>query len=141
MVNSPHPNPNWQPVSQLPLLASVIDGVLAGSQKQYQTFLSIQDGPHVLDDALVSRVINAYTTQRDGLWLYEEQLARWLAEPLTAAQRQEVTRLKEQLPRIQELSQAILGLMEKMKGGTIDQVLGSSDLEVGLDFLMKKRKK
>jgi len=132
--------PNWQPIGQLPLLTSMVDGVLANTEEQYQTFVSVKDRPHVLDDDIVNRAIRLYRAQIDDVWFYEEQFARWLAEPLTGAQRQEVNRLNAQLPRIKELSQAILELMDEMKGGTINRILEKSDLELGLEFLLKSMK-
>ena len=50
----------WQPISRLPLIASMIDGMLEDSQEQYQTFSEIRKKPHVLDDATVSRGIRVY---------------------------------------------------------------------------------
>ena len=49
-------------------------------------------------------------------------------------------RLSAQLPRIRQRISAILALAEELKGGTIETVLGKSDLEVGLEFLLGKRR-
>ncbi|HEX9597288.1 MAG TPA: hypothetical protein VF982_10450 [Anaerolineales bacterium] len=84
-----HPEPNWQPISQLPLLASMVDGVLANSEEQHETFSHVRAKPHVLDDEIVHRAINLYQAQLDDLWFYEEQFARWLKAPLTDGQREE----------------------------------------------------
>lgn len=134
------PEPNWQPISQLPLLTSMVDTVLENTEEQYQTFASVKDRPYVLDDDIVNRAIRLYQAQIDDVWFYEEQFSRWLAEPLTDLQRQEVNRLNAQLPRIKELSQAILELMDEMKDGTINRILEKSDLELGLEFLLKSMK-
>jgi hypothetical protein len=75
--------PNWQPISQLPLLTSMVDTVLENTEDQYQTFVSIKERPHVLDDDIVNRAIRLYQAQIDDVWFYEEQFSRWLAEPLT----------------------------------------------------------
>jgi len=137
---SNRPEPNWQPISQLPLLASMVDGVLTNTEEQYQTFSEVKDRPHVLDDDIVNRAIKLYEAQIDDIWFYEEQFARWQAEPLTDSQRQEVNRLNAQLPRIKALSQAILELMDEMKDGTINRILEKSDLELGLEFFLKNLK-
>lgn len=140
-----HPEPNWQPISQLPLLASMVDGVLANSEEQHETFAHVRAKPHVLDDEIVNRAINLYQAQLDDLWFYEEQFARWLKAPLTASQRQEAgalwARLASQLPRIRELSEAILALLDEIKRGTINRILEKSDLELGLEFLLRNRKR
>ena len=51
-----------------------------------------------------------------------------------------MARLSEQIPRIQERISAILILAEELKGGTIETVLGKSNFELGLEFLVGKRK-
>jgi hypothetical protein len=60
---------------------------------------------------------------------------------LTLLQRQEVNRLAAQIPAIRELITGILALAEELKGGTIEPVLAKSDLELGLDFLLRNREK
>ena len=72
--------------------------------------------------------------------LYEGQLSRWKALNLTSSQRQEVDRLAAQIPTIRERITAILALAEELKGGTIDTIMAKSDLELGLEVLLGKRK-
>ena len=134
---SNQPEPNWQPISRLPLLVSMIDDVLENSEDQFETFSEVRDKPHVLDDAIVARAIRLYEAQLEDLWLYEEQFGRWLKQSLTDDQRGEVERLLGQLPRIKQLSEAILELLDEIKDGTIDKVLGKSDLELGLESLLR----
>jgi len=75
------------------------------------------------------------------MWeLYEEQLSHWTRLNLTPSQRREVDRLSEQIPTIRERISAILALAEELKGGTIETVLGKSDLEPGLEFRLGKPK-
>ena len=78
--------------------------------------------------------------QADDLWLDDEQLSRWKHLNLTPSQQQEVDRLAAQLPTIRERVTAILALAEALKGGTIEAVLGKSDAELGLEFLLGQRK-
>jgi len=75
---SRQPQPTWQPITQLPLIASVIDGMLV--EEQYRLLQQARSKPHVLDDATIGRVIAVSTTQRDDLWLFAEQLRRWAAQ-------------------------------------------------------------
>lgn len=89
--------PTWRPLSDLPLIASLIDGALADTQEQYQNLLAAKDRPHVLDTALVERVEEVYTTQAEDFWLFEEQLTRWRREPLSDAQAREIARLEGRL--------------------------------------------
>jgi hypothetical protein len=134
------PKVNWQPVRALPLIGSMIDSLLDKAEPQYKNLRPCRAQPHVLDDYTVGRVIKVYTEQADDVRLYAEQLSRWSGLNLAPSQRREVDRLSEQIPRIRERISAILALAAELKGGTIETVLGKSDLEVGLEFLLGKRK-
>jgi hypothetical protein len=65
-------------------------------------------------------------------------LSRWTKLELNSEQRQEVNGLAQQIPRIQDRIAAILSVAEELKGGTIEAVLAKSDLELGLEFLLRK---
>jgi hypothetical protein len=134
------PKVNWQPISALPLLGSMIDGLLYEAEQQYGNLQSCRPRPHVLDDYTVGRVIKVYTEQADDVRLYAEQLSRWSGLNLTPSQHEEVARLSGQILRIRERMSAILALAEELKAGTIESVLGKSDLAVGLEFLLGKRR-
>jgi hypothetical protein len=128
--------PQWRPISFLPTLAQHIDGMLAADIEQYETLLFARSKPHVLDDYTVNRVIAAFTTQRNDFGLFEEQLRRWLAEPLTEGQNQEVTRLVEQMKVIRENNVRVLALADELAKGTIEMQLAKSDLDLGLEALL-----
>lgn len=51
----------------------------------------------MLDDATVERLLRVYGETAEDLWLYDEQLARWEAQPNSTAHRREVERLKSQM--------------------------------------------
>src|SRR6516162_7633190 len=91
--------------------------------------------PHVLDDYTVGRVFEVFGRQKDDLWLFEEQLARWKMDKLSVGHRDEVDRLTEQVGRCRTVIDSILSLAEQLKQGTIEKVLAKSDLELGLEFL------
>jgi hypothetical protein len=128
--------PNWQPLSLLPVVTLIIDEIVQNSEEQHGTFSEVKDNPHILDDTTISRATRLYKAQLEDARLYEEQLRRWQKQPLTGDQRREVDRLLGQLPRIKQLSEAILEMLDESKGGTIDRVLHESGREVGLEFLM-----
>jgi hypothetical protein len=133
--------PNWQPIAALPLIASLIDGELADSEAHYATLLAVRDRPHVLDAATVERSIKLHTEQRDFFWVFEEQLSRWRSEHLSFTQSSELDRLDGQLDRLRTVLSGILELAEELKRGTIDQVLSKSDLELGLEALLRMTNK
>jgi hypothetical protein len=130
------PQPRWQGIEALWTFATHIDGMLESSQEQYATLQEAKPKPHVLDDYTVNRVISAFTTQIADLWLFDEQLQRWLSGPLTTEQRLEITRLVEQMRRLREVDNQMLELAKELSKGTIDKIMAKSDEEVGLEFLM-----
>jgi len=90
---SQNQEPRWNPISRLPMIATAIDEMLGTAEEQHGNLQQARERPHVLDDYTVGRVIKVFTEQSNDLWLYEEQLARWKKDDLTATQRQEVERL------------------------------------------------
>ena len=132
--------PRWNPISRLPMIATAIDGMLELAQEQYSTLLQARERPHVLDDYTVGRVTSVFTQQANDLWLYEEQLARWKKDALTATERQEVDRLVGQMTNLREAITAILTLAAELKRGTIESVLAKSDVEIALEILSGQRK-
>lgn len=133
--------PNWQPISALPMMGQLIRETLKGAEEQYQTLVEAEDKPHVLNDALVDRVARLYTVQAEDVGIFEEQLARWRREELTPQQEQEIDRLDKQVQQLCEVGAKILALAEELKQGTIDSVLRKSDVELGLEVLLGKRKR
>ena len=131
------PAPHWQPLTALPLIASIIDGELADGQEHHASLLAVRDRPYVLDDATVERSIKLHTEQRDFLGVFAEQLARWRNERPTDAQRRELDRLERQLDRLRAVLEDILKLAEELKQGTIERVLAKSDLELGIEALLR----
>jgi hypothetical protein len=130
-----HTTPQWQPISQLPLLAQHIDGMLESASVQHDLLQQARPRPYVLDDYTVGRVKEVFTTQQGDLWLFDEQLERWKTLSLTAAQRQEVERLVAQMQQLHAVIAAILELAKELEQGTIERQLAKSDLELGLEVL------
>jgi signal transduction histidine kinase len=89
------------------------------------------------DDATVERSITLHTEQRDFLGVFAEQLDRWRHERPTDAQRQELDRLEGQLERLRAVLEDILKLAGELKQGTIERVLAKSDLELGIEALLR----
>ena len=91
--------PDWQPISRLPLIGSMIHGMPQDAEEHYQTLLQASPKPHVLDDYIVGRVFEVFGSQKGRSGLFEEQLARWKMDKLSVGQRHEVDRLTEQFGR------------------------------------------
>ncbi len=133
------PTPNWQPISRLPLIASMLDGMLGDAQEHYLRLQEAQSRPYVLDDHTVERVVSVFTAQQDELWLFEEQLRRWSEQELDPQQRREVSRLTDHLESLKQVIAKILTLAESLKHGTIERVLSRDDAELGLEGLLRHR--
>ncbi|NJO93745.1 MAG: hypothetical protein HC820_04185 [Hydrococcus sp. RM1_1_31] len=50
MSTQEDPQPNWQPISSLPLIATAIDGMLEGAKEQYPALEQAKNRPGVLND-------------------------------------------------------------------------------------------
>src|SRR6266699_2542449 len=130
----PQPKPHWQPIEALAMIAAHIDSMLQADREQYQTLLEAKPKPYVLDDETVNRVIAAFTTQRNDFGLFDEQLQRWAVLPLSDQQRCEVERLVEQMRLLRENNEQVLTLARELSTGTIDKVIATPDVELGLEM-------
>ena len=126
------PQPTWQPITRLSKIAHHIDGMLESAEENYGNLQEAKPKPHVLDDYSVGRVISVFATQRDDLWLFDEQLRLWKARQLTARQRAEVDRLVGQMKRLREVITSILALADELKERTMEKVMAMSDAGLGL---------
>jgi len=127
---------NWQPIAQMRLIASMIDGALRDTTDHLQTLTAVQAKPHVLDDATVDRSVRVHAEQLEFVDIYERQLRRWQAERPSAAQQRELDRLEQQNRRLREVTMAVLAAAQELRKGTINHVMARSDLELGLAALL-----
>jgi len=129
--------PQWQPITQLALIARHIDGMVESASEQYANLLQARPKPYVLDDYTVGRVREVFTTQQNDLWLFDEQLKRWKAGQLSTVQRKEVERLVGQMTKLRQVIDSILNLADELQEGTIEKQLAKSDEQLGLEFLLR----
>src|SRR2546428_615065 len=130
--------PTWHPISALPMVGSVITGMLESAEDQAHLLLEAEEHSYALDDATVARLIRVYSEQAADHWLFEEQLRRWGARLLSPEQRQEVEHLSQAAARLKQVTAAILLMGEALKSQTIESLLAKSDLEVGLEELLRR---
>jgi hypothetical protein len=136
----PKANPvNWQPISQMPLISSMIDTALNDTREHLGTLSKAKDRPHVLDDATIDRVKRVHAEQVDYVELYTQQISRWRNEKPSAAQARELDRMDEQNQKLRGVTADVLALARELRKGTIERVLGMSDLELGLQALLANR--
>jgi hypothetical protein len=130
--------PNWQPISALPMVASLIDRMVSDALQQWETLQPAKQKPYVLDAALVGRIESAYSNQSETAELFLRQLARWKTKPMSSDQRNEVARLEKQVEKLQTVMNDILSLASELKEHTIDRILEKDDLELGIEILKGK---
>jgi hypothetical protein len=123
----------WQPLSALPKVARDVDEQFTNTREQYEQLLRARDQPHLLDDAVVARVMRLVTDELEFLPVYREQLARWYQSQPTPGQFIELDRMTHQLDRWRELLQRQLA--QELNVGTIDRVLAKSDHELAAALL------
>ena len=72
----PDANPvNWQPISQMPLIASMIDGALDDTRDHVGALSEARARPHVLDDAMIDQVERVHTEQLEFVDIYDQQIS------------------------------------------------------------------
>jgi hypothetical protein len=140
ITNMNRKTPNWQPVSALPMLASLIDGIVADTSAQWETLQPARAKPHVLDSALVERIERVYSEQLDTSDLLKEQLSRWRQGPLSPKQSNEVARLEGQVVTLRANLTNVLDLVGEVKDHTIDKILEKDGLALGLEVLLGKHR-
>lgn len=122
--------PQWQPISMLPVFTNMVDQMLASSQEQLIHMQLAREKPHIMDDATLQRVVELYSNQLEDQWLFEEQFNRWLREDLRSEQIREIERLKVQATRIKACNEQILDITEEIRGSTIDNILAMDEVEL-----------
>lgn len=130
--------PNWQPIQNLPIIANLVDGQSSDAKEQYINLLESRNKPHVLDDATIQRTIRVYTEQLEFVWIFKEQLSKWIKEErLTPIEQSEIERLQGQVQQLHHTLTDILALTEKLKEGTYEKVMKKSDLQLGIESLQR----
>lgn len=130
---------NWQPISQMPLIARMIADALDDTRDQFKTLTQARARPHVLDDATIDRVDRVYGEQCEFVDIYTRQIDRWRNENPSADQTRDLDRMEEQNRQLQGVTADILTLARDLRKGTIDRIIGMSHLDLGLQALLRDR--
>jgi signal transduction histidine kinase len=130
---------NWQPISQMMLIASMIDTSLDDTREHLATLTKARAKPHVLDDATIDRVERVHSEQMEFIATYTQQISRWRDEKPSDSQKQTLDRMATQNQQLLDVTTDVLALARELRNGTIARVLGMSDVELGLQSLLGKR--
>ena len=130
---------NWQPISQMPLIASMIDTSLNDTREHLGTLTKARAKPHVLDDATIDRVERVHTEQMEFVAIYTLQIGHWRDEKPSASQIRSLDRMATQNQQLRDVTADVLALAGELRQGTIERVLGMTDFELGLQWLLGNR--
>jgi hypothetical protein len=130
---------NWQPISQMPLVANMITASLNDTREHLGTLAKAKDRPHALDDATIDRVEKVHAEQMRYIDIYAQQLARWRTAKPSAVQASELDHMEKQNQQLRAVTADVLALAGELREGTIERALGMSDLELGLQYLLGKQ--
>lgn len=129
---------NWYPIGKVGWFTQHIrEGieVTAGQLRLLQPALA---QPYRLDDATVVRIIRVHQDQADDLALFQNQAGKWNATPgITPAQRAAVQEYEAAIGELRRLNAEVLAAAEQLKPVTIEALLAKSDLEVGIEALLR----
>ena len=70
---------------------------------------------------------------------YTQQINRWRGEKPSAVQTRALDRMATQNQQLREVTADVLALARELRNGTIERVLGMSDVELGLQWLLGNR--
>jgi hypothetical protein len=132
------PQVNCQPISQMSLIAGMIKGSLDDTREHLGTLTKARNRPHVLDDATIDRVEQVHTEQMEFVDIYTQQISCWRTEKPSASQVRELDRMEKQNQQLREVTANVPTLAGELRKGTIERVLGMSDLELGIRALLGK---
>jgi hypothetical protein len=130
---------NWQPISQMTLIASMIDTCLDDTREHLATLTKAKARPHVLDNVTIDRVEKVHTEQLEFAGICTEQISRWRDENPSAAQTRTLDRMAAQNQQLRDVTAEVLALARVLRNGTIERVLAMSDVELGLQSLLGNR--
>ena len=85
----------------------------------------------------MARFIRLIGNEIEFLPVYREQLARWYQARPNSMQIIELDRLTHQINRWDELLSKQLALAQEISAGTIEKALAKSDLELGIEALLR----
>ncbi len=77
-----------------------------------------------------------HTEQMEFVDIYTQQIDRWRRQRLSASQARELDRMEKQNQQLRGITADVLALASQLRKGTIERVLGMSDLELGLQYLL-----
>lgn len=132
---TPEKQQKFYPITHLPMFRNIVDEQLKHYRVQFAQLKQAEGEAAILDDATVNRVIEVYSESEEGFDCFRRQLNKWQSDKIAPEQALEISGFETQLEKLVQCQNEIMTLAHKLKEGTIEQVLGKSDIELGMDFL------
>ncbi len=86
----------------------------------------------------MTRIIRVHHDQAADLDLFQSQASKWNADPgLTPGQRAGVAAYEALIIQLRQVNAEVLAAADELSRGTIDTVLAKSDLELGIEALLR----
>lgn len=127
--------PNFHPISMLPVISSAIRQAFENTLEQLNNLRKIKPG--TLDNSTLDRVQNLYQKEKDLHPVFNQQLMIWLDQKISFDQKTEVNELVELNSKLEKSGLEILEICDQYKDLTIEKILDTDDLSLGIDFLKK----
>jgi hypothetical protein len=129
---------NWYPISEAGWFTQHMREGIAVTAGQLDLLKPALARPGRLDDATVADIIRVHKDQAGDLVLFQNQADRWkTASGLTGAQCDAVREFEEAIAEARRLNDEVLAAAERLKPATIEALLARSDLELGIDALLR----
>ena len=117
--------PNWQPLSQLPLLSALVRETLTDDEAQLSRLLDVRTTPWVLDDKMVRQMIRVYAEKLEILSVFHEQLVRWKQEELSLSERAQLSQFESDMTRLPGVVKQVLELSMNSKARRLNRCSAS----------------
>lgn len=129
---------NWYPIGKVSWFTRHIREGIEVTAEQLRLLQPALARPYRLDDATVARIIRVHQAQAGDLVLFQNQADKWNAMPgLTPAQRGAVQEYEAAIDELRRLNAEVLAGAEQLGPLTIEAMLAKSDLEVGIEALLR----
>ena len=129
---------NWYPIGKVGWFTQHIREGIEVTAEQLRLLQPALARPYQLDDATVARTVRVHEDQADDLVLFQNQADKWSTMPgLTPAQRAAVQEYEAAIGDLRRLNAEVLAAAEQLKPLTIEALLAKSDLEVGIEALLR----
>ena len=126
----------WQPISQMSLVANMIDSALNDTADHIQTLTEARARPHVLDDVTIDRVERVHGEQLEFVDIFAEQLRAGGTKVRPLHNGRSWTAWKSRTVACARSPRRSSPSPPSSARGTIDRIMAMSDLELGLQALL-----